>query len=89
MHWPANVRVDARQGMTGLRPGPSCVMPSRAQYSPLAPAGWRTLGGTGVERSFAREIESLQLGEGDTFRGEGILAVTKALLQSGVSYVGG
>ena len=64
-------------------------MPSPAQYSPLAPAGWRTLGGTTVERSFAREIESLQLGEGDTFRGEGILAVTKALLQSGVSYVGG
>ena len=42
-----------------------------------------------MERSFAKEIESLKLGEGDTFRGEGILAVTKALLQSGVSYVGG
>ncbi|MDH3319335.1 MAG: indolepyruvate ferredoxin oxidoreductase subunit alpha [Betaproteobacteria bacterium] len=42
-----------------------------------------------MERSFATEIESLKLGEGQTFRGEGILAVTKALLQSGVSYVGG
>ena len=42
-----------------------------------------------MERSFAKEIESLRLGDGDTFRGEGILAVTKALLQSGVSYVGG
>jgi indolepyruvate ferredoxin oxidoreductase alpha subunit len=42
-----------------------------------------------VERSFATEIESLKLGAGQTFRGEGILAVTKALLQSGVSYVGG
>ncbi|MFN4277828.1 MAG: thiamine pyrophosphate-dependent enzyme [Ferrovibrio sp.] len=42
-----------------------------------------------MERSFAKEIESLRLGNGDTFRGEGILAVTKALLQSGVSYVGG
>ncbi len=42
-----------------------------------------------MERSFAREIESLGLGEGQVFRGEGILAVTKALLQSGVSYVGG
>ncbi|MBL8382342.1 MAG: indolepyruvate ferredoxin oxidoreductase subunit alpha [Burkholderiales bacterium] len=42
-----------------------------------------------MERSFATEIESLKLGEGATFRGEGILAVTKALLQSGVSYVGG
>jgi indolepyruvate ferredoxin oxidoreductase alpha subunit len=42
-----------------------------------------------LERSFKREVESLKLGAGDTFRGEGILAVTKALLQSGVSYVGG
>jgi len=42
-----------------------------------------------MERAFAAEIESLKLGEGETFRGEGILAVTKALLQSGVSYVGG
>jgi indolepyruvate ferredoxin oxidoreductase alpha subunit len=42
-----------------------------------------------VERQFTREIESLKLGDGDTFHGEGILAVTKALLQSGVSYVGG
>jgi indolepyruvate ferredoxin oxidoreductase, alpha subunit len=35
-----------------------------------------------MERSFRK-------GAGETFRGEGILAVTKALLQSGVSYVGG
>jgi indolepyruvate ferredoxin oxidoreductase, alpha subunit len=42
-----------------------------------------------VERQFTKEIESLRLGEGATFHGEGILAVTKALLQSGVSYVGG
>jgi len=42
-----------------------------------------------MERSFASEIESLKLGDGDVFHGEGILAVTKALLQSGVSYVGG
>ena len=42
-----------------------------------------------MERSFAKEIEQLKLGDGDVFRGEGILAVTKALLQSGVSYVGG
>ncbi|WP_370155418.1 thiamine pyrophosphate-dependent enzyme [Ferrovibrio sp.] len=42
-----------------------------------------------MERSFAKEIEALRLGAGDTFHGEGILAVTKALLQSGVSYVGG
>ena len=42
-----------------------------------------------MERSFKQEVELLKLGEGDAFHGEGILAVTKALLQSGVSYVGG
>ena len=42
-----------------------------------------------MERSFSKEVEALRLGAGATFRGEGILAVTKALLQSGVSYVGG
>jgi len=42
-----------------------------------------------MERSFAQEIKSLSLGAGDVFHGEGILAVTKALLQSGVSYIGG
>ncbi len=42
-----------------------------------------------MERSFAREIALLRLPAGATFTGEGILAVTKALLQSGVSYVGG
>jgi len=42
-----------------------------------------------MERSFKEEVEKLKLGEGEVFHGEGILAVTKALLQSGVSYVGG
>src|SRR3954470_15917942 len=42
-----------------------------------------------AERSFAKEVRSLRLGAGETFHGEGILAVTKALLQSGVAYVGG
>ncbi len=42
-----------------------------------------------MERSFRKEVQALKLGDGDIFRGEGILAVTKALLQSGVSYVGG
>jgi indolepyruvate ferredoxin oxidoreductase alpha subunit len=42
-----------------------------------------------AERSFAREVQDLRLGAGDMFRGEGILAITKALLQSGVAYVGG
>ncbi|MDB5818299.1 MAG: Indolepyruvate ferredoxin oxidoreductase, alpha and beta subunit, partial [Rhizobacter sp.] len=42
-----------------------------------------------AERSFAEEVKTLRLGAGATFSGEGILAVTKALLQSGVSYVAG
>ena len=42
-----------------------------------------------MERSFAREVAQLRLGDGEVFHGEGILAVTKALLQSGVAYVGG
>ncbi len=42
-----------------------------------------------MERSFAKEVAELRLGEGEVFHGEGILAVTKALLQSGVSYIGG
>ena len=42
-----------------------------------------------AERSFKEEVKKLRLGAGEEFRGEGILAVTKALLQSGVSYVSG
>jgi indolepyruvate ferredoxin oxidoreductase, alpha subunit len=42
-----------------------------------------------VEVSFSKEVELLRLGAGQVFHGEGILAITKGLLQSGVSYVGG
>jgi len=42
-----------------------------------------------AERSFKREVQKLRLGKDEQFYGEGILAVTKALLQSGVSYVAG
>src|SRR5581483_1467102 len=42
-----------------------------------------------AERSFAKEVKTLELGAGQEFRGEGILAITKALLQSGVGYIGG
>ncbi len=42
-----------------------------------------------AERSFKAEVEHLRKGEGDTFTGEGILALTKALLENGVGYVGG
>ena len=33
-----------------------------------------------MERSFAKEVQLLKLGEGKVFEGEGILAVTKAAL---------
>ena len=42
-----------------------------------------------AERSFRKEVEKLRIGAGEEFAGEGILAITKALLQSGVAYVGG
>jgi indolepyruvate ferredoxin oxidoreductase alpha subunit len=42
-----------------------------------------------AERSFSEEVKSLRLGAGETFRGEGILAITKALLENGVGYVAG
>lgn len=42
-----------------------------------------------AERSFKKEVEKLRIGAGEEFRGEGILAITKALLQCGVGYVGG
>ena len=42
-----------------------------------------------MEIQFTREVEQLRLGNGATFHGEGILAITKALLENGVAYVGG
>jgi len=42
-----------------------------------------------AERSFESEVEDLRKGGGDVFTGEGILALTKALLENGVGYVGG
>ncbi|XDA97381.1 indolepyruvate ferredoxin oxidoreductase subunit alpha [Sulfitobacter sp. LCG007] len=42
-----------------------------------------------AERSFKAEVEDLRKGAGETFTGEGILAITKALLENGVGYVGG
>lgn len=42
-----------------------------------------------AERSFTKEVQQLRIPAGEEFRGEGILAVTKALLQSGVGYVAG
>jgi indolepyruvate ferredoxin oxidoreductase alpha subunit len=42
-----------------------------------------------AERSFAREVRQLTVPAGTEFHGEGILAVTKALLEAGVGYVTG
>lgn len=42
-----------------------------------------------AERSFKAEVQDLRKGEGEVFTGEGILAITKALLENGVGYVGG
>ena len=42
-----------------------------------------------AERSFTREVQQLTVAEGTEFHGEGILAVTKALLEAGVGYVTG
>jgi indolepyruvate ferredoxin oxidoreductase, alpha subunit len=58
------------------------------RHCPAGPQPGPT-GRPALEVSFSKEIESLRLKAGDTFHGEGILAITKALLQSGVAYVGG
>ena len=42
-----------------------------------------------MEVSFSREVGMLRRGNGETFEGEGILAITKGLLEAGVAYVGG
>lgn len=42
-----------------------------------------------MERSFTEDVKQLGYGDGQILHGEGILAITKAVLQSGVSYVGG
>ncbi len=45
--------------------------------------------GMDLEWSYRREIGKLDLKEGEVFHGEAVLAIAKALLQSGVSYIGG
>ena len=42
-----------------------------------------------AERSFTKEVQQLLAEPGTVFHGEGILAVTKALLECGVGYVAG
>src|SRR4029079_5187110 len=52
-------------------------------------SGFTRVDGARMERSFEREVQLLAKGAGEVVHAEGILAVTKALLQAGVSYVGG
>jgi indolepyruvate ferredoxin oxidoreductase alpha subunit len=42
-----------------------------------------------MEVQFTEQVAQLRLGAGAVFHGEGILAITKAMLQSDVSYFGG
>src|SRR4051794_23106245 len=66
---------------------PCCLYCAPAGRCPARDTDGR--GGSMAERSFAKEVELLRNGEGTELHVEGILAVTKALLQSGVAYVGG
>jgi indolepyruvate ferredoxin oxidoreductase, alpha subunit len=75
-----------------IEPGARLAKPitfSRGDGFPPAFAGGIHPTAQAMERSFKKEVQALRLGDGETFRGEGIVAVAKALLQSGVSYVGG
>lgn len=42
-----------------------------------------------LEWSYKRDLAKLELKQGDIFHGEAMLAIAKAMLQSGISYVGG
>jgi indolepyruvate ferredoxin oxidoreductase alpha subunit len=68
---------------------PSSLMLNDPAKADIMTTRRRLAGSNPMERSFKKEVDELRLGAGEIFRGEGILAVAKALLQSGVSYVGG
>src|SRR2546430_1418220 len=72
-----------RHGLIIEAMGPKVVTPGQD----IAPYHCR--GTHMAERSFIEEVKKLRLGAGEVFSGEGILAVTKALLESGVAYVAG
>src|SRR4026209_2348988 len=88
--WPPSSTAASAAACAARTPMPRCCVPrSTGPKSFRTPTGWTNSSRGCVERQFTKEIESLRLGEGEPFPGEGIPAVTKALLQSGVSYVGG
>src|SRR5262249_12668047 len=67
-----------------------CAGRGKSTTSCAHAARGRALGNVeAMERSFKKEVQGLKLGEGETLHGEGLLAVTKPLLQAGVGYVGG
>src|SRR5258708_2314018 len=76
--WPVagrRARAAAVLASTTQRgPGGPAVSPynRRMLDQPLVPVAQRT----NPERSFREEVRALRLGEGEVFRGEGILAVT-------------
>ena len=74
-----NHGLTARRGRRKVHP--KAAEPDRS--------GRETRGTTMAERSFVEEVKKLRMGAGEVFSGEGILAVTKALLESGVAYVAG
>src|ERR1700741_592606 len=75
--------------MPPTRSWPSCSRSSRGCIPGSASAPDLCHNRPMGERSFAEDVKQLGYGEGQILQGEGILAITKALLQSGVSYVGG
>ena len=76
----------APRGVPGVLPVPFGFQLNIGRWCDIALSG---SGPRMAERSFVEEVKKLRLGAGEVFRGEGILAVTKALLESGVSYVAG
>ena len=79
-------RPDVPRHSRGRAAGP---LSQRCKRSCATCAATNSEGGRMAERSFKREVEHLRMGAGESFTGEGILAITKALLENGVGYVGG
>src|SRR3989442_5206981 len=83
---------DAARGGPALREAFRRHLAARAAVSvreTAASMGRSRLPPTMGERTFAEDVKQLGYGTGQVLQGEGILAITKAVLQSGVSYVGG
>src|SRR3990167_1336481 len=84
-NWSPRPARRASRAANGIVGGDVSPYNHRMLDQPQLPVAQRT----NPERSFTEEVRALRLGQGEIFRGEGILAVTKAILQAGVAYVGG